>query len=328
MRFLIIVVIFGLLLLALNSAFIVRETEQVIITQFGQVQGDPIDEPGLHWKVPFVQKVVAFDKRFLEWQGDAEELPTKDKVFIFVDNYARWRIADPKKFFERLGDERGAQSRLDDIIDGETRNALARHNLIEVIRSTNRVPIVDESVQQIAENLVRTDDPENPRHAGGDDRWLEIEAGRDRIRQQILDAAKRRMEADLGIEILDVQFRRINYGESVERDVFNRMVSERKRIADRYRSQGRGEQARILGDMERDLKKIQSEAYREAEEIRGRADAKATEVYASAYNQSADSRSFYEFLKTMETFESTVDPETVLMLSTEGDFYRYLKGSR
>ena len=294
---------------ALSSAvFVVREDQQVIITQFGKPVGEAIVEPGLHFKTPLIQKLQVFDKRFLEWQGDSDELPTKDKVFIFVDVYARWRIKDPLLYFQRLRDERGGQSRLDDILDGETRNAIARHNLIEVIRSSNREAEIDDS---------------NPNDTG----LIPIGDGREAIRLQILNAAQPRT-TDLGIEILDVQFRRINYGQQVEADVYNRMISERKRIADRYRSEGRGEQARILGEMERELKRIQSEAYREAETIRGQADARATDIYAQAYNQSSDSRSFYQFLKTMESFESTVDRETLLMLSTNGDFYRYLKGSR
>jgi membrane protease subunit HflC len=295
-------------LLFASAAFIVREDKQVIITQFGNPVGDPITEPGLHFKVPILQKAFFFDKRFLEWEGDAEELPTKDKVFIFVDAYARWRIADPLLFFQRLRDERGAQSRLDDILDGETRNVIAKHDLIELIRSTNRAPIQDEDLPDLESTLES------------------ISVGREELRQQILDAAKERT-ADLGIEVLDVEFKRINYGEQVEADVYNRMISERRRIADRFRSEGQGEASRILGKMERELKRIQSEAYREAREIRGRADAEATDIFASAYNQSAEARSFYEFMKTMETFEATVDENTWLMLSTDGDFYRFLEAS-
>lgn len=291
-----------------STAFLVYEWDQVIITQFGEPVGDPINTPGLKFKLPFIQKIHRFDKRFLEWDGVVEELPTKDKVFIEVDTYARWRISDPLLFFQRLRNELGAQSRLDDILDGEARKAIAKHNLIEVIRSTNRQPVVDETVLDLAGELG------------------EIRYGRERIREEVLAAGQSRT-SDLGIEVLDVQFKRINYGPQVLQDVHARMISERQRIADRFRSEGQGERAKILGDMERELKRIRSEAYRQAEEIRGRADAEATEVYASAYDQSADSRSFFEFLKTMETFESTVDPDTWLLLSTDGDFYRYLKSS-
>jgi membrane protease subunit HflC len=303
------VVLLVLLLIVLaNAAFIVNEWEQVIITQFGQPVRDPIVTPGLKFKIPFIQKLHRFDRRFLEWEGDVAELPTKDKVFILVDGYARWRISDPLLFFQRLRNEMGAQSRLDDILDGETRNAIAKHELLQVIRSTNRVPEVDEAMPELEGHLE------------------EITEGREDIRQQVLVAGQGRT-ADLGIEVLDVQFKRINYGEQVLQDVYQRMTSERSRIAERFRSQGQGEKAKILGDMDRELKRIQSEAYREAEGIRGQADAEATDIYAQAYNQSAEARRFYEFLKTMETFESTVDPQTLLLLSTDGDFYRFLKGS-
>ncbi|MEM9406542.1 MAG: protease modulator HflC [Acidobacteriota bacterium] len=300
--------IFVLAIALLQAFYIVREDQQVIITQFGKPVGQPVVEPGLKFKLPFVQKAQTFDKRFLEWQGDADELPTRDKVLIFVDVYARWRISDALLFYQRLKDERGAQSRLDDILDGETRNAIARHDLVEVIRTTNRSPEQDEATPE--------------------EEFEEIETGREAIRKEILAASQPRT-SDLGIEILDVQFRRINYGDDRTKEaVYKRMISERQRIADLYRSEGQGEAQRILGEMDRELKRIESEAYREAETIRGRADAEATEIYAQAYNQSADSRQFYEFLKTMETFESTIDKETWLMLSTESDFYKFLQGSR
>jgi membrane protease subunit HflC len=301
----------GALLLAIlvgQSAYVINEWDQVIITQFGRPVGDPRGEPGLKLKIPFIQEVRRFDRRFLEWSGDAEELPTKDKVFIWVDVYARWRISDPLKFLERLRDESNAQSRLDDILDGETRNAVAKHELIEVIRSTDRSPASDEAQPEIVATLA------------------DISAGRDLIRKEILAAAQANT-ADLGIEVLDVRFRRINYGETVRPDVYNRMISERRRIADRFRSQGQGEAANILGEMDRELKRIQSEAYRQAQEIKGRADARAAEIYAAAYNPSPDSRRFYEFIKTMETLSSTTDVGTSLILSTEGDFYRFLKSS-
>lgn len=291
-----------------SAAFVVTEVEQVILTRFGEPIRDPIVTPGLKFKVPLIDKVNRFDKRFLEWDGDANELPTKDKRFIWVDTYARWHITDPLLFFQRLRDEDGAQSRLDDILDGETRNAIANHNLVEVIRSSNREPEVDESQPEESAILA------------------EIRDGREVIRKEILTKAQTRT-SDLGIAILDVQFKRINYVEEVRRKVYDRMIAERQRIADRFRSQGQGEASRIRGEMERELKRIQSEAYREAEEIRGDADAEATEIYAAAYDKSTDSRSFYEFLKTMETFEEAIDSNTWIVLSTEGDFYRYLNSS-
>ncbi len=303
------IVVFAVFIVLSGAVYVVPEWEQVIITQFGDPVGDPITTPGLKFKVPLIQKVHRFEKRFLEWEGAVAELPTKDKVFILVDTYARWRISDPLLFFQRLRNERGAQSRLDDILDGETRNAIAKHVLLEVIRISNREPLKDESVTGIQQELT------------------EIDKGRDVIREQILEASQPRV-SDLGIEILDVQFKRINYGDQVLQDVYRRMISERTRISDRFRSEGQGEKAEILGNMERELQRIQSGAYKTAQEIRGRADAEATEIYAGAYNQSADSRNFYEFLKTMETFETTVDPETWMILSTDGDFYRFLKQSR
>ena len=288
-----------------NSLYVVNEPEQVIITQFGEPIGDPITEPGLKFKTPFIQRVHRFDRRFLEWNGDANELPTRDKRFIWVDTYARWRITDPLLFFQRLRDERGAQSRLDDILDGETRNAIANHDLVEVIRSTNREPV--ETNLTVEEQTVLDD----------------IETGRLAIQAMILEASQERTE-DLGIEILDVRFQRINYVEEVRQRVYERMISERQRIADRFRSEGQGEAQRIRGERDRDLKEIESEAYRTAQTIIGEADAEATRIFAEAYDRSPQTRDFYEFLKTMETFQNTIDQKTSLILSTDGDFTRFL----
>jgi membrane protease subunit HflC len=304
------VIILPLLFLGLivmgSALYIVQESQQVIITQFGKPIGDPVVTPGLKLKVPFIQKAHSFEKRFLEWDGDSNQLPTKDKRFIWVDMYARWRITDPLLFFQRLRDERGAQTRLDDILDGETRNAIANHNLVEVIRTTNREPAASE-LQPTEETTLER-----------------IRFGREVIRMEILEKAQSRT-SDLGIEILDVQFKRINYVEEVRVKVYERMIAERRRIADRFRSEGEGEASRIRGERERELKRIQSEAYRQALEIRGRADAGATSIYAAAYDQSAESREFYQFLKTMETYRNTLDPGTSLILTTDGEFYRYLK---
>lgn len=299
-----------LVLIFLTTAtYVVDETEQVVLTFLGDPEEEPIVTPGLKFKLPFFHKVHRFEKRFLEWDGEANELPTLDKRFILVDTFARWRITDPLLFFERLKDERGAQTRLDDILDGETRNAIANHDLIEVVRSSNREPVRDES---LAEEEQASLEP--------------IELGREAIRMAILTAAQSRT-ADLGIEILDVRLKRLNYSENVRQRVYERMIAERKRIAARYRSEGEGEASRILGERDRDLMEIQSEAYRTAEELRGDADAEATAIYAAAYDRSADSRSFYEFLKTLETFEDTVDGETVMVFSTDGEFYRFLEDS-
>ena len=298
-----------LALLALSGAFyVVTETEQVVITQFGDPVGEPITDPGLHIKVPFIQRANYFEKRFLEWDGDSNQLPTRDKRFIYVDTYARWHITDPLKFFQRLRDERGAQSRLDDILDGETRNAIAKHDLIEVVRTSNReFAIADDLAEE-----------------GIDEIHQEIQYGRDRLAAEVLASAQQRT-ADLGIEILDFRFKRINYVEEVRREVYNRMISERQRIAERFRSEGAGEAARIRGEKERELQKIRSEAYRRAQEIMGLADAKAADVYASAYSADAD---FYRFVKTLEVYRETLRRDTTLVLGTDGEFLRYLERSR
>jgi membrane protease subunit HflC len=305
MRNILIIIGIVLLILLRGAFYVVNEPEQVIITQFGKPIGEPIVTPGLKVKVPIIQKIHRFEKRFLEWDGDANELPTKDKRFIWVDTYARWKITDPLLFFQRLRDERGAQTRLDDILDGETRNAIAKHDLVELIRLSNREVIGGE-----------LDEDETP--------LIPIQFGRNVIREEVLTAAQSRT-ADLGIEILDVQFKRINYVEEVRRKVYERMIAERRRIADRFRSEGEGEASRIRGEKDRELKRIQSGAYREAREIIGNADAIATNVYAAAYDRSADTRLFYEFLKTMEIYETALDAETSLIMSTEGEFYKFLK---
>jgi membrane protease subunit HflC len=290
------------LVIAAGSAYRVGEAEQVIITQFGDPIGDPVTEPGLHFKLPIVQQANYFDKRFLEWDGSPNQVPTKDKRFIWVDTYARWRIVDPLRFFQRLRDERGAQSRLDDILDGETRNAVARYDLIELVRSSNRDP-KDVPIEAEEEEVILN----------------VIEKGRERVSREILERAAQRT-ADLGIELLDLRIKRINYVDEVQRDVFARMIAERRRIAELYRSEGQGEAARIQGERERELQRIQSEAFRTAEELRGKADAQATAIYAEAYGRDAD---FYSFTRSLETYERTIDPGTMLILGTDSDLLRY-----
>ncbi len=309
MRWLALVLALVLLVVLMASVYEVNEAEQAIITQLGKPVGDPIDTPGIHFKVPFFQKVNRFDKRFLEWDGEVNELPTRDKRLILVDTYARGRISDPLLFFQRLRDENGAQSRLDDILDGETRNSIANHDLLEVVRTSNREPEEDESLPADEASVLEP-----------------IRFGRERIRQEILAAAQART-ADLGLEILDVRLKRINYIEEVRGEVYGRMISERKRIAARYISEGEGEAQRIQGRREKELLEIQSQAYRQAQEIQGGADAEATAVYAAAYDQAPQARDFYQLLKTLETLQSTVDPSTSLLLSTDGEFYGYLKNS-
>jgi len=301
----------GIVLLALfllsGSGYQVGETEQVIITQFGEPKGSPITEPGLHFKIPLIQMTNFFEKRFLEWDGSPNQMPTKDKRFIWVNTYARWRITDPLKFFQRLRDERGAQSRLDDILDGETRNAVARYDLIELVRNTNRNP-ADIPIEAQEEEVILN----------------RIEKGRDRVSREILERASSRT-ADLGIELLDLRIKRINYVEEVQRDVFARMIAERQRIAELYRSEGQGEAARIQGERERDLQRIQSEAFKTAEELKGKADASATDIYAGAYGRDAD---FYSFTRSLETYEKVIDPATMLILGTDSEFLRYLERPR
>lgn len=294
------------ILIGLDGFYIVDETEQAIITQFGDPVGEAIKEPGMKFKIPFIQKAHFFDKRYLEWDGDRNQVPTKDKKFIFVDTYARWQITDPLQFFKRLRDERGAQSRLDDILDGETRNAIASNDLVEVVRSTNRDPESGATITDIVE-----------------DSLADIAVGRDSIQTQIQRLANKRAE-DLGLAILDFRFKRINYVENVRKTVYNRMISERNRIADKFRSEGQGEAARINGEKERELKSIQSEAFRKAEEIRGEADAKATAIYAKAYNQSDAARELYNFTRTMESYGKVFDDKTSIILSTDSEFFRFL----
>ena len=302
-----IAVLVGALTLVGGSVYTVNEVEQVIITQFGDPVGDPITRPGLHFKVPFIQTTNFFDKRFLEWDGDPNQIPTRDRRFIWVDTYARWRITDPLLFFQRLQNERGAQTRLDDILDGETRNAIARHDLIEVVRTSNRDPAVVEIGDDAEATILEP-----------------IEMGRQDIVDEILQAAAVRT-ADLGIELLDLRLKRINYVEEVQRDVFLRMIAERQRIAEEFRSEGQGESARIGGERERDLAQIQSEAYRTAQELRGEADAEATGIYAEAYNRDAD---FYAFTKSLETYELTMDPSTFFILGTDSELLRFLQQPR
>ena len=304
-----IAVLVGALILVGGSVYTVNEVEQVIITQFGEPVGDPVNTPGLHFKVPFIQTANFFDKRFLEWDGNPNQVPTRDRRFIWVDTYARWRITDPLLFFQRLRDERGAQSRLDDILDGETRNAVARHDLIEVVRTSNRDPgEVQLDADADEEEVI----------------FEVIERGRQDIVSEILQTAAART-ADLGIELLDLRLKRINYVEEVQRDVFLRMIAERQRIAEEFRSEGQGESARIGGERERDLAQIQSEAYRTAQELRGEADAEATVIYAEAYNRDSD---FYAFTKSLETYELTMDPSTFFILGTDSELLRFLQQPR
>jgi modulator of FtsH protease HflC len=309
-----IVALLGLgLYIAMSSLYTVSEVEQVIITQFGKPVGQPVTTAGLKVKVPFIQEVNPIDKRVLEWDGNPSDMPTKDKLYISVDLFARWRITDPLQYFLRLRDERSAQSRLDDILGSETRNAVAKHELIEIIRTTkDRVPLRD---------AMLTDTDQN-KDIGA---LVPIQKGRKLVENEIFQAAAEKVRV-FGIQLLDIRFKRINYNESVRPKIYDRMISERRQIAERFLSEGNGEAARIRGNRIRELNKIQSEAYRQVEEIRGLADAKATEIYSKAYNQSRQAVEFYEFTRTMQAYKSIIGKDTTLVLSTDSDLFKFLKG--
>lgn len=306
------ILVAGLFVL-MSSIYTVDEVEQAIITQFGKPVGEPIVEAGLKFKIPFIQEVNPIDKRVLEWDGPPSDMPTKDKLYISVDLFARWKIVDPLQYFLRLRDERSAQSRLDDILGSETRNAVAKHELIEIIRtSKDRIPLRDTI-------LTSTEQEQNMGSL------VPIEKGRKLVEKEIFAAASEKVRV-FGIELLDIRFKRINYNESVRPKIYDRMISERRQIAERFLSEGNGEAARIRGNRIRDLNKIQSEAYREVEEIRGLADAKATEIYAEAYNQSPLAVEFYEFTRTMASYPSIIGENTTIVLSTNSDLLKFLKG--
>ncbi|WP_018274876.1 protease modulator HflC [Teredinibacter turnerae] len=304
-----------------SSIYTVDEVEQVIITQFGKPVGEPVVDAGLKFKVPFIQEVNPIDKRVLEWDGPPSDMPTKDKLYISVDLFARWRIVDPLQYFLRLRDERSAQSRLDDILGSETRNAVAKHELIEIIRTTkDREPLLDPGVIGASE----LSSPEQKSDMGA---LVPIEKGRQMVEQEIFKAAAEKVGV-FGIELLDIRFKRINYNESVRPKIYDRMISERRQIAERFLSEGNGEAARIRGDRVRELNKIQSEAYRKVEEIRGLADAKAADIYAQAYNQNPQSIEFYEFTRTMASYPAMIGESTTLVLSTDSDLFKFLKGMK
>ena len=296
-----------LLVLLSGAVYIVSETNQVVVTQFGDPIGGTVSRPGIHLKMPFIQKANYFEKRWLAWDGDPNQIPTRDKKYIWVDTYCRWRIADPLVFFQRVRDERNAQSRLDDIVDGETRNIIAKFDLIEIVRSTNR----DFELSEDAALLDLSDVAVN------------IEAGRDKLAAIVLESASR-ITPEFGVELKDVRIKRVNYVEEVQVKVFDRMIAERQRIASKYRSEGDGKSAEIRGQKERELKKIQSEAYKTAQEIKGKADAEATKIYAAAYNLDPE---FYQFTKSLETYRVSLLKDTWLLLTTDSEFLKYLKSS-
>lgn len=308
-----IVVAAVLLIIAANLCFYsVSETEQVIITQFGKTVGQPINEAGMKFKWPFIQTVNRIDKRILEWDGRASEMPTRDKLYIVVDTFGRWRISDPLQYFTRLRDERSALSRLDDIIGSEVRNAIAKHDLIEIVRTDKN--------RKASADAAPADD------AGQINRLLPISLGRAAIEREIVAESAPKLK-DFGVELIDVRFMRVNYNPGVSTKIHERMMSERQQIASRFRSEGEGEAAKIIGSKERDLRQIESESYRAVQVIKGEADAKASEIYARAYGGSAEAAEFHQFLRTMETYRKTLDKDTTLLLSTDSDLFRYLKQS-
>ena len=289
-----------------QGIFTVDETRQVVITQFGKPVGDPITEPGLNFKIPFIQTVNYFPKNLLQWDGDPSQIPTLDKTYIYVDTFARWKIIDPLKFFQTVNNVVGGLARLDDIIDAAVRNFIAQNPLIETVRWTNReLDVTEEGMEQTTHKRV----------------MAEITTGRQNIVKGILNQANPKLK-EFGILLIDVQIKRLNYVEEVRRSVYGRMIAERKQIAERFRSEGEGESRKIEGDRERDLKEITSVAYRKSQEIKGKADAEATLIYARAYNKDPD---FYSFLQTLDIYKKTMDKDTTLVLSTDSDFLRYFK---
>ncbi len=293
---------FVALIVLTNTLYIVDMTEQVVVTQFGRPIGEPVTEPGLKVRVPFIQRTNVFEKRVMEWDGNPSQIPTKDKKYIWVDTFARWRIADPLKFMQSVGNEMGAHARLDDVIDAATRDLITSYDLIEVVRSTNRDMVGSDNEEAVPATEL-------------------IEAGRETLTVQIFDVAVEQMPR-YGIELVDVQIKRINYVEEVRRKVYERMISERQRIAERLRSEGKGESSEIRGEKEKELQRITSEAYRTAEEIRGNADAEAAAIYAEAFGRDPE---FYSFLRTLESYHETLDEESALILTTDSDYFKYLK---
>ncbi|CAB1068708.1 HflC protein [Olavius algarvensis Delta 1 endosymbiont] len=288
-----------------NAAYIVDETEQVVITQFGRIIGKPKLEPGLKFKIPFIQNANYFAKNLLDWDGDSGQIPTLDKTFIWVDTFARWKIVDPIKFFQTVNNRFNAIGKLNDIIDPSVRNAITSHSLIEAVRKSNR------------EMETADIGPE-----GNARLYATINTGREKITEGILRQAQPKL-TPFGIELVDIKIKRINYVEQVRKSVYGRMVAERNQIAEKFRSEGKGEAQKILGEKERDLQQIQSEAYRTAQEIKGRADAEATIIYAESYGVDPD---FYSFVQTLEIYSESMNETNTLILSTDSEFLKYLKG--
>ncbi len=298
----VLIIIFGF-----TSAYVVDETEQVVVTQFGRVVGAPKQKPGLYFRIPFIQNTNYFPKNLLEWDGDPGQIPTLDKTYIWVDTFARWKIVDPKKFFETVNNTTSALGRLNDIIDPAVRNLITSYSLIEAVRKSDR---------ELVFEISRADEAAAKRTT------YEIKTGREKITQEILKQAQPKL-AKFGIQLVDVKIKRINYVEEVRKSVYGRMVAERRQIAEKFRSEGTGESRKILGEKERELKRITSEAYRTAQELKGKADAESTKLYAQAYSIDPE---FYSFTKTLEIYTEVLDEKNSLVLSTDSEFLKYFKG--
>ena len=307
-----IMVIFAVLFAAvilsfsLGAVYVIEEGRQVVITQFGKPVGEPVTSTGLHFKQPLIQEAHYFEKRLLDWDGDPNQIPTKDKKYIWVDTTARWKIVDALKFLQSVGNEMSAQGRLDDIINSATRDIITSHLLAEAVRDSNRIL----ETRAEGEDMIVTDEA------------LErIEVGRKLLESAILEKAKV-LAPQYGIEIVDVRIKRVNYVEDVRNKVYDRMIAERKRAAEKYRSEGQGKSAEIEGQVAKELKAITSEAYRAAQVITGKADAEAINIYAAAYSQNPE---FYSLMKTLETYQSTIDGKSTVILTTDSDYYKYIK---
>ncbi len=295
-------------ILIYGGVYTVDETEQVVITQFGRIVGSPKVNPGLKFKIPFIQKANRFAKNLLEWDGDPGQIPTLDKTFIWVDTFARWKIVEPISFFQTVNNRFNAVGKLNDIIDPAVRNFITSHSLIEAVRNTNR----EMDTVEVGLEIVERDQQAT----------YAIDVGRANITKGILAQAQPKL-TPFGIELVDVKIKRINYVEQVRKSVYGRMIAERKQIAEKFRSEGKGEARKILGEKERDLKKITSEAYKTAQEIKGQADAESTRIFAEAFNRDPES---YSFMKTLELYGDALDKNSELVLSTDSDFFKYLKG--
>lgn len=292
---------------ASGAVYIIDESKQVVVTQFGDPVGDPITKSGLNFKLPFIQQAHYFEKRLLEWDGDPNQIPTRDKKYIWIDTTARWRIVDALTFLQSVNNETGAQARLDDIVNSATRDVITKHLLVETVRNSNRIP---DQKDELGDDIIVTEEAIE-----------RIEVGREALASLILIRAKK-LAPQYGIELVDVRIKRINYVEAVKRKVYERMIAERKRAAEKYRSEGQGKKAEIDGQRAKELQLITSEAYRKAQILMGKADAEAIKIYAEAYGKDPE---FYYFLKTLETYEETIDDKTTIILTTDSEYYKYLK---